>query len=188
MTGYAQQLACGAWKVTPDCVRDARGSVRELVWADALREATGHGLEVAQAHCTVSHRGVVRGIRYAQGPPGQAKIISCVSGAVLDAVVDLRTGSPTFGRWHLERLEGAEPGGLFLPEGLGHATLALSEDAVVVYLLSATGGQERRLDPLDAELGIAWPPGTAAGESAPGLAQARRAGHLPRFDSCAAPR
>ncbi|MFE0459286.1 dTDP-4-dehydrorhamnose 3,5-epimerase family protein [Kitasatospora sp. NPDC058965] len=149
----------GAWAVTPAVRSDRRGSVTELFTPQVLRECAGFNLMPQQANVFVSRRRALRGIAFAQSPPGQAKLVSCVRGAVLDAVVDLRVGSPTFGRWHLQHLTGREPAALLLAEGLGHACLALADDTTVVYLLSQPHdpAREHTLDPLDPELGIAWP-------------------------------
>jgi dTDP-4-dehydrorhamnose 3,5-epimerase len=125
----------------------------------------------------------LRGIKYSRA----AKYVTCLAGVVLDVVVDLRVGSPTFGASHGERLDGSHPVGLFLGPGLGHATLALTEDAAVAYLLPAGVGEpEGAVHPFDADLGIAWPSVPSfllsAGDiAAPTLAQARDDGLLPVY-------
>src|SRR5499427_8051215 len=94
----------GAWVVTPPVHSDARGSFLELFRGDELFGVLGYRMEIAQANCSVSRQGVIRGVHFADVPPGQAKYVSCVSGAILDAVVDLRVGSPTFARWQALKL------------------------------------------------------------------------------------
>jgi dTDP-4-dehydrorhamnose 3,5-epimerase len=124
-------------------------------------------------------------------PPGQAKYVTCVRGAVLDVVVDIRVGSPAFGRWEAVRLDGDTRHAVFLAEGLGHAFMALTDDATVVYLCS-TGyapGREHGVNPLDPELGIAWPDGippvlSPKDAEAPSLAEAEQAGLLPTYAAC----
>jgi dTDP-4-dehydrorhamnose 3,5-epimerase len=107
-------------------------------------------------------------------------------------VVDIRVGSPTFGRWESVRLDDAERRAVYLAEGLGHAFCAVSERATVAYLCSSTyrPGHEHAIHPLDAELGIAWPAGvpllSAKDSAAPSLAQARAAGLLPEYEACRA--
>ena len=91
----------GAWAFTPPIHRDDRGSFHEWYRGGELAESLGYRLDIAQANCSVSRRGVIRGIHFADVPPGQAKYVSCVAGAILDVVVDLRAGSPTF--CHLDR-------------------------------------------------------------------------------------
>src|SRR5262245_26192958 len=79
----------GAWVFTPRIHRDARGAFLEWFRGAELAQGLGHVMDVAQANCSVSRRGVIRGIHFADVPPGQAKYVTCVSGAILDAVVDL---------------------------------------------------------------------------------------------------
>ena len=95
----------GAWEISPKLHGDPRGLFTEWYRFDRLAEVVGHPLRLAQANLSVSSRGVVRGIHFADVPPGQAKYVTCVRGAVLDVVVDLRVGSPTFGRWEGVRLD-----------------------------------------------------------------------------------
>ncbi|MFC7590554.1 dTDP-4-dehydrorhamnose 3,5-epimerase family protein [Nonomuraea antimicrobica] len=153
-----------------------------------LREALGHSMELAQVNCSISRRGVLRGLHFADVPPGQAKYVMCVSGAVLDVAVDLRVGSPTFGRWEAVRLDDSARCGLYLAEGLGHGFLALSESATVVYLCSTAydPAREHGVHPLDPDLAIEWPLDgepvlSAKDAAAPTLQQALDAGLLPTW-------
>src|SRR5919202_5624129 len=117
----------GAFEVTPVPHRDERGAFLEWFRQDELAAAVGHELELAQANCSISRRGVVRGVHCAEVPPGQAKYVTCSRGAVLDVVVDLRVGSPTFGRWEGVRLDDVDRRAVYLAEGLGHGFCALSD-------------------------------------------------------------
>lgn len=165
-----------------------------LEWyrADQLAEVIGHRFGLAQANLSVSARGVVRGIHYASVPPGQAKYVTCVSGQVLDVLVDLRVGSATFGTWDSVLLDDADRRAVYLPEGLGHGFCALSEQATVNYLCSEpyASDREHAVNPFDPEIGIDW--GTAEvttserDSGAPSLAEARVAGVLPDYAECAA--
>lgn len=184
----------GAWEFTPTQFGDDRGVFLEWFRDPTFTEATGRSLDLAQANCSVSAAGVLRGIHFADVPPGQAKYVTCVRGAVLDVAVDLRVGSPTFGVWDAVLLDDVDRRAVFLSEGLGHAFLSLEDDSTVVYLCS-TGyapGREHGIDPLDAEVGIDWPTvGREGAEfefrlsdkdaAAPSLADAVAAGLLPRF-------
>jgi dTDP-4-dehydrorhamnose 3,5-epimerase len=180
----------GAFEVTPVQHRDSRGAFMETYRFDALAAAVGHPLELAQVNLSTSARGVVRGIHFADVPPGQAKYVSCVAGAVLDVVVDIRVGSPTFGTWEAIRLDDEDRCAVYLPEGLGHAFCALTEGAVVTYLCSSTyhPGHEHGIDPLDPELDIAWPMDapllSKKDAEAPSLAEALAAGLLPDYEAC----
>ncbi|MFF2026046.1 dTDP-4-dehydrorhamnose 3,5-epimerase [Streptomyces sp. NPDC058171] len=185
----------GAWVDRPRVFSDRRGHFHEWFRADAFREVTGHPLRLEQANCSRSGRGTLRGVHYAAVPPGQAKYVTCVSGAVLDVVVDLRTGSPTFGTWEAVRLDDREHRAVYLSEGLGHAFMALEEDSVVVYLCSEGYAPQREfgIHPLDPELAIRWPDGLAPQLSdkdaaAPTLAEAERRGLLPTHEECLAHR
>ncbi|MEU4401694.1 dTDP-4-dehydrorhamnose 3,5-epimerase [Micromonospora orduensis] len=180
----------GAWEITPQQHGDPRGMFMEWYRFDRLAEAVGHPLRLAQANMSVSARGVVRGVHFADVPPGQAKYVTCVRGAVLDVIVDLRVGSPTFGRWEGVRLDDTDRRAVYLSEGLGHGFCALTDDATLSYLCSATYNPtgEHAVHPLDEELGIEWPAEvpllSARDEAAPTLAQARERGLLPQYDAC----
>ncbi|GGN95235.1 DTDP-4-dehydrorhamnose 3,5-epimerase RmlC [Actinoplanes lobatus] len=180
----------GAFEVTPVQHGDDRGRFLEWYRFDALAEAVGHPLDLAQANLSTSARGVVRGIHFADVPPGQAKYVTCVSGAVLDVIVDIRVGSPTFGSWEAVRLDDEDRRAVYLAEGLGHGFCALTEGATVAYLCSSTyrPGHEHGIHPLDPELGIAWPVGepvlSAKDAAAPDLGEAGAKGLLPRYDAC----
>ena len=181
----------GAWTFTPAVHRDERGYFLEWFRAGELSESLGYWPETAQANCSVSRRGVVRGIHFASVPPGQAKYVTCVSGVILDVVVDLRVGSPSYGRWEAVRLDDESRRAVFLAEGLGHAFTALSEEATVIYLCSTpySPGREHGVHPLDPDIGVEWPTGTesvlsAKDAAAPTLADARQAGLLPVYADC----
>ncbi|MEV0002183.1 dTDP-4-dehydrorhamnose 3,5-epimerase family protein [Micromonospora sp. NPDC050980] len=180
----------GAWEVTPQQHGDPRGLFVEWYRFDRLAEAVGHPLRLAQGNLSISARGVVRGVHFADVPPGQAKYVTCVRGAVLDVVVDVRVGSPTFGRWEAVRLDDTDRRAVYLAEGLGHAVCALTDDATLSYLCSATyrPAAEHTVHPLDRDLGIDWPVGrpllSARDAAAPSLAAARAAGLLPDHAIC----
>jgi len=183
----------GAWTFTPAVHRDDRGYFLEWFRAGELSGSLGYWPETAQANCSVSRRGVIRGIHFATVPPGQAKYVTCVSGAVLDVVVDIRVGSPSYGRWEAVPLDDRSRRAVFLSAGLGHAFTALSDEATVIYLCSTpySPGGEHGVHPLDPGIGIEWPadaepmlsPKDAA---APTLEEARRAGLLPLYADCEA--
>jgi dTDP-4-dehydrorhamnose 3,5-epimerase len=142
----------------------------------------------------VSRRGVIRGIHYADVPLGQAKYVTCVAGAILDVVVDLRVGSPGFGTWETVRLDDEGRRALFLAEGLGHGFQALSDSATVLYLCSTpyAAGREHGVNPMDPAIGIGWLTESEAGDpilsdkdlAAPSLDEALRAGQLPEYADC----
>lgn len=183
----------GAWSVETRQARDPRGVFLEQYKAELLEQVTGRRLDLAQANLSVSRRGVLRGLHFADTPPGQAKYVVCVAGAVLDVVVDVRVGSATFGSWDAVGLDDVDRRAVFVSEGLGHAFMALSENAAVSYLCS-TGyapGREHGVHPLDPEIGIGWPADVPPllsdkDAAAPTLAQARDQGLLPSIQDCLA--
>jgi dTDP-4-dehydrorhamnose 3,5-epimerase len=180
----------GAWEILPQQHGDPRGLFLEWYRYDKLAEAVGHPLDLAQANLSVSAKDVVRGIHFAQLPPSQAKYVTCVRGAVLDLIVDIRVGSPAFGRWEFVRLDDEERRAVYLSEGLGHGFCALTDEATLVYGCSATFDPQREfsINPLDPDLAVQWPTGTpqfsARDAEAPSLAEARAAGRLPDYAAC----
>jgi dTDP-4-dehydrorhamnose 3,5-epimerase len=180
----------GAWEIVPAQHGDQRGLFLEWYKADRLAEAVGHPLPLAQANMSVSARGVVRGIHFADVPPGQAKYVTCVRGAVLDVVADLRTGSPTFGEWEAIRLDDDDRRAVYLSEGLGHGFCAITADATLAYLCSEGYAPQREhaVHPLDPDLAIKWPADepvlSERDAAAPALAAARSDGLLPRYEAC----
>lgn len=181
----------GAVLFTPRLFHDDRGLFCEYFRADALDAALGRTLPVVQANNSVSRRGALRGVHYSDVPPGQAKYVSCPRGAVLDVVVDLRTDSPTFAEHAAVVLDDVERRALYLAEGLGHAFLALTDDASVSYLCSTSysPGREHTVHPLDPALGLPWPTDiepvlSDKDATAPTLQEALVAGALPRYTDC----
>jgi dTDP-4-dehydrorhamnose 3,5-epimerase len=179
----------GVFEMTPQQFVDERGVFVELFRSEPFTHAVGHELPLAQANCSVSRQGVVRGIHFAQVPPGQAKYVTCVSGAILDVVVDLRIGSPTFGGHVVVRLDAAERKAVYVPAGLGHGFVALSDETTVMYLCAQpyNPGREHAVNPLDPVLALPWPADlelvlSAKDRAAPTLAEAQAAGLLPPWE------
>jgi epimerase EvaD len=181
----------GAFEFVPDVFPDGRGLFVAPYSEPSFVDAVGFPLRVAQTNHSLSRRGVVRGVHFAAVPPGQAKYVYCPRGALLDVVIDIRVGSPTFGKWDTVRCDSSEYRAVYLPEGLGHAFIALEDDTVMAYLCS-TGynpAVEHSVNPLDSELGLPWPSDLTPilsdrDRAAPSLAQARAAGLLPSYAAC----
>ena len=182
----------GAWEITPVQHGDPRGLFLEFYRFEQIDAEVGHPLRLAQGNLSVSARGVVRGIHFADVPPGQAKYVTCTRGAVLDVVVDIRVGSPTFGRWEGVQLDDVDRRALFVAEGLGHGFCALTDDATITYLCSETYNPtgEHGIHPLDPDLAIVWPadePQLSARDAvAPSFAEMRDGGKLPGYAECEA--
>ncbi|MBG6058529.1 dTDP-4-dehydrorhamnose 3,5-epimerase [Cryobacterium sp. MP_M5] len=183
-----------AYEITPKLFGDDRGVFFEWYRFDKLAEVVGHPLDLRQANTSVSRRGVVRGIHFADIPPGQAKYVTATHGAVLDYVIDIRVGSPTFGKWDTVLLDDIDRRAVYLSEGLGHAFVALTENATVSYLVSSTfnPGHEHGINPLDPEVGLVFPPEAGApllstkDTDAPGLSAAAASGLLPTWPAARA--
>jgi dTDP-4-dehydrorhamnose 3,5-epimerase len=179
----------GAWELTPALHTDSRGAFFEWFTDSEFTEFAGHRFDLRQANCSVSAAGVLRGVHFAQVPPSQAKYVTCLRGSVYDVIVDIRIGSPTFGKWDAVVLDDRHRS-VYLSEGLGHAFLALEDDSTVMYLCSAgyAPDREHTINALDPALDIAWP--AIDGEpiisdrdrEAPSLEEVRVAGLLPTWD------
>ncbi|MCP9994225.1 dTDP-4-dehydrorhamnose 3,5-epimerase [Streptomyces albogriseolus] len=191
-TATVRELAvAGAYVFTPRVHRDRRGVFVSPLQEEAFTAAVGHRPAVVQTNHTRSARGVLRGVHFTTAPPGQAKFVHCAHGRARDVVVDLRVGSPTFGRWDTVVLDTESFRSVYLPEGVGHAFLALEDDTVMSYLVSTPyrAELEQALHPLDPVLGLPWPSGadftlSDRDAAAPTLAEARTAGLLPRYEDC----
>ncbi|PUB32383.1 dTDP-4-dehydrorhamnose 3,5-epimerase [Promicromonospora sp. AC04] len=193
---YRELAVPGAFEITPKQFGDPRGVFLEAFKAGPFADAVGHAFDLQQANCSVSAAGVLRGIHFADVPPSQAKYVMAVQGAVLDVVVDIRVGSPTFGTWDAVLLDDVDRRAIYLSEGLGHAFMSLEDGSTVMYLCSSgyAPGREHGIHPLDPEVGIDWPTTARDGsplapllsekdEAAPTLAEAKEQGLLPTQDA-----
>jgi dTDP-4-dehydrorhamnose 3,5-epimerase len=183
-----------SYEITPKQHGDDRGVFLEWYRFDKLEETIGHSMNLRQANTSVSKRGVVRGIHFADIPVGQAKYVTATHGAVLDYVIDIRVGSPTFGQWDTVLLDDTDRRAIYIAEGLGHCFVALTENATVSYLVTDVfnASREHGINPLDTDVALVFPP--EAGEpllspkdtGAPSLAEAAASGLLPTWDEARA--
>lgn len=185
----------GVHEFTPPAFPDHRGLFAAPFQEAAFVEAVGHPLRLAQTNHSVSARDVIRGVHFADVPPGQGKYVYCPRGSMIDVVVDIRVGSPTFGEWVAVRLDSTEYRALYVAEGLGHAFVALEDDTVMTYLCSTPYNPpaEHGISPLDPALGLPWaehltgePVMSEKDRSAPTLAEAAEQGLLPDYQDCLA--
>jgi len=187
----ARKLAVeGALEFTPRAFPDDRGLFVSPFQEEAFVEAHGGRLfRVAQTNHSMSKRGVVRGVHYTATPPGVAKYVYCPRGKALDIVIDIRVGSPTFGRWDSVLMDQQDHRALYFPVGVGHAFVALEDNTVMSYMISGVyvAQDELALAAVDPALGL---PIDAAGVEpilsdrdrvASTLAEARRQGLLPDY-------
>ncbi len=181
----------GVWRFDPVLRPDDRGVFLESFKESVFVETVGHSFDLAQMNISVSRAGTVRGVHFADVPPGQAKYVQCFSGKILDIVVDIRVGSPTFGQYEAIELDADSRSGLYISVGLGHAFCALSDSATVGYLCSEGYSPEREhgIHPLDPDLALPWPQGehsvlSPKDAAAPPLAEAIASGLLPQYREC----
>jgi dTDP-4-dehydrorhamnose 3,5-epimerase len=146
-------------EIRPVRHRDPRGFFSEIFREDVLRE---HGIEVSfvqENHSLSVDRGVVRGLHFQAPPEGQAKLVRVGAGSILDVAVDIRAGSPSYGRHVAVVLSAAEGNQLFVPAGFAHGFCTLEANTEVVYKVNRYYSREHDLGLAwnDPELGIAWP-------------------------------
>ena len=188
----ARELSlAGVWEFTPILRPDDRGVFLESFKSTVFEAHVGRPFDLKQMNISMSRGGTVRGVHFADVPPGQAKYVQCFSGSILDIVVDIRVGSPTFGACEAVELTDTSRSGLFIPEGFGHAFCALSDSVTVGYLCSEeyAPAREHGIHPLDPELNLPWPAMASTVLSpkdadAPTLAQAVATGLLPDYSAC----
>lgn len=162
--------------LAPQVHGDERGFFVETYRRQALAEL-GVKTEFVQDNHSRSRRGTVRGMHF---QPGQAKLVRCARGAILDVIVDIRPSSPQFGRWEAFRLDDERHHQLYCPDGFAHGFCVLSEVADVTYKVSAywDPSLERGFAFDDPDVGIQWPHldaplVSARDRAAPRLAQLR---------------
>ena len=147
----------GVVHIEPVVHADTRGFFLETFRRDELA-AIGVDCEFVQDNHSRSQRGVLRGMHFSVGE-GQAKLVRCARGAIVDVVVDIRRGSPTFAKWESFRLDDESHRQLFVPIGFAHGFCVVSETADVVYKCSSyyDSAVERTLAYDDPAIGIEWP-------------------------------
>ena len=183
----------GAWEITPQLHSDSRGVFLEWFSDPQFTAFAGHRFDLRQANCSVSSAGVLRGLHFAQLPPSQAKYVTCPHGAVFDVVVDIRVGSPTFGKWDSVLLDDRARRSVYISEGLAHGFVALQDDSTITYLCSAgyNPAREHTIRATDPALGIEWPSDhpvvlSDRDAEAPTLDEVRATGLLPTWDEARA--
>lgn len=172
----------GVLLIEPAVHRDDRGALLEL-WAKHRYDGHVAGDDFVQDNLTVTAKGALRGLHY-QHPAGQGKLVTVVAGAAFDVVLDVRRGSPSFGKWLSIELAAANRRQLWIPPGFAHGFQALQDDTTLIYKVTQKWEPEYERTVLysDPDLAIAWPlPVTVA--SARDTAAARLAhmypAHLP---------
>lgn len=154
----AQTRLAGVVVLVPDIFRDARGDFSET-WSARRYAELGLPREFIQDNVSRSWKNVVRGLHLQSPPMEQAKLVAVAAGEIFDVAVDVRVGSPTFGRWAGEILSAENRKQLFIPEGFAHGFCALSTEAIVAYKCTQYYAREAELGLRwnDPAIGIAWP-------------------------------
>ena len=137
---------------------DARGSFSERFLSKSFQEAVGKQINFCQDNLTHSKKGVLRGLHYQLPPHSQSKLVSVIEGSVLDVVVDIRKGSPTFGHHFSKELTGENQLQLFIPKGFAHGYITLTEHSIFHYKVDQYYHPENEgsIAPNDKSLGIDW--------------------------------
>jgi dTDP-4-dehydrorhamnose 3,5-epimerase len=170
----------GVLMLEPTVFRDERGLFFESFNQRAFDEAVGQHVLFVQDNHSCSKRGVLRGLHYQLPPNAQGKLVRVVRGRAFDVAVDIRRGSPTFGRWLGVTLDAESPRQLWIPTGFAHGFMALDDDTAFLYKTTAFYAKECERSILwsDPDLAIEWPEVGATpllaprDAAAPGMAQA----------------
>lgn len=149
----------GAFAISVRRSEDERGWFARS-WSS--RAMVAHGLDAVMVESSLSHNrraGTLRGLHYQAPPAEEAKLVTCVRGRLWDVIVDLRPGSDTFRTWYAEELDGEVGNALYVPEGLAHGYLTLTDNVTVLYQISKSFAPElaRGIRWDDQTLAIAWP-------------------------------
>ncbi len=148
----------GCWEIELDHYDDSRGVFFESFKLNSLENIINRKFEVKQSNTSISKMGSIRGIHFAQLPPSQAKYIQCNSGSILDFIIDVRVGSPTFKQHISVKLDGNSRKAIFIEEGLAHAFISLEDETRVTYLVNQYFNPtiEKSINPFDEEISINW--------------------------------
>ena len=146
----------GCFEITPHVFTDERGSFVKTFHHDSF-DKQGLETEWREEYYSVSRKGVLRGMHFQLPPHDHAKLVYCTAGKVLDAVLDLRIGSPTFHRHVLIELNDAKANMLYLPKGVAHGFYTVSDSATMMYKVSTVYAPMYDTGILWNSIGIPWP-------------------------------
>lgn len=154
---YIQTEIAGLWIIEPKVLSDSRGYFMESFKQELFNQNVGK-VDFIQENESGSSRGVLRGLHYQLAPYSQAKLVRVIEGTVLDVAVDLRKGSPTFGKYMAVELSGQNKRQFYIPQGFAHGFHVLSERAVFTYKVDNPymPSHERSLRFDDPQIGIDW--------------------------------
>lgn len=154
---YIETEIPGVWIIEPNVFNDARGYFMEAFKQAEFEQVIGK-VNFIQDNESCSSKGVLRGLHYQLAPYSQSKLVRVIKGRVLDVAVDLRAGSPTFGKYLAVELSGENKRQFFIPQGFAHGFHVLSDEAVFTYKVDNpyTPTHERGIRFNDPEIGIDW--------------------------------
>lgn len=133
---FVPATLAGVYLVEPEMIADERGFFART-WC--RNEFVDHGLNPNLMQCNISYnklRGTLRGMHYQKGPHAEVKLVRCTQGAIYDVVIDLRVESPTYTQWFGTELTAENRKAIYVPEGLAHGFVTLTDDAEVLYQMS----------------------------------------------------
>jgi dTDP-4-dehydrorhamnose 3,5-epimerase len=178
----------GAWLIDPVRHEDERGWFQEWFKKSEVEKQIGFSFEPVQLNISHSQQGVVRGIHYSIAARGQAKLVTVLSGEIDDYAIDVRLGSPTFGKWKRLRISSDVGNSILLGPHLAHAFQCVSDEATVCYAVTAEFNpeEEKAINPLCPTINIEWNRDfpillSPKDEAAPNLGQQKLAGRLPHI-------
>jgi dTDP-4-dehydrorhamnose 3,5-epimerase len=180
----------GSWKIDFQRFDDNRGYFYESFKEEDFKTHIGRNFKIQQTNTSSSSKGSVRGIHFAMVPPSQAKLVQCQRGSIRDYVIDIRVGSPTFGKFEVVELGENSASAVFIEEGLAHAFVALENYTVVTYYVSEKYNPEREkgINPFDKTLSVKWPDLelilSEKDKQAISLEESKAQGLLPNYDEC----
>jgi len=146
----------GCFEMQPKVFDDERGRFVKVFHEQAFT-AQGLQTQFSEEYYSVSFRNVIRGLHFQLPPMDHVKVVYCVEGEVMDAVVDLRVGSPTFGQYALFELSATKANSIYIPKGMAHGFCVLSEQAIMVYKVSTVYSPTHDAGVLWNSVGIPWP-------------------------------
>lgn len=154
---YIETEIPGVWIIEPNVFNDARGYFMEAYKQVQFEDTIGP-VKFVQDNESCSSKGVLRGLHYQLAPYSQSKLVRVIKGAVLDVAVDVRAGSPTFGKSIAVELSGENKRQLFIPQGFAHGFQVLSDEAVFTYKVDNpyTPTHERGIRFDDPAIGVEW--------------------------------
>lgn len=154
---YIETEIPGVWIIEPKVFEDARGYFMEAWKKEEFEQHVGK-INFVQDNESCSSKGVLRGLHYQLAPYSQSKLVRVIKGTVLDVAVDLRVGSPTFGKYVSVELSGENKRQFFVPQGFAHGFHVLSDEAVFTYKVDNpyTPSHERGIRFDDPSVGVDW--------------------------------